>query len=88
MKKIVFPKYGSPDVLQLVEVDPPLPKEHQVLVKVYAASANPIDGIACGVSPSLRVWGRVSTNPKIRSLGGYRWAGGGGWKKCHRISTG
>jgi NADPH:quinone reductase-like Zn-dependent oxidoreductase len=43
MKAIMFTKYGSPDVLQLAEVEKAAPKENQVLVKVHAASANPLD---------------------------------------------
>lgn len=43
MKAIVYKKYGSPDVLQLKELDRPAPKKDEVLVKVYAASINSWD---------------------------------------------
>jgi NADPH:quinone reductase-like Zn-dependent oxidoreductase len=43
MKAIVYTHYGSPDVLQLKEVDKPLPQNHQLLIKVHAASVNTLD---------------------------------------------
>jgi NADPH:quinone reductase-like Zn-dependent oxidoreductase len=43
MKAIVYTKYGSPDVLQLKEVEKPIPGDDDVLVIVRAASANPLD---------------------------------------------
>ena len=43
MKAIVYEKYGSPDVLGLVEVEKPHPKENEVLIKVVSASPNAAD---------------------------------------------
>ncbi len=43
MKAIVCTKYGSPDVLQLREVEKPIPQEDEVLIKVHAASVNSRD---------------------------------------------
>ncbi|MDD8018141.1 MAG: NAD(P)-dependent alcohol dehydrogenase [Bacteroidota bacterium] len=46
MKAIVYTHYGPPDVLHLTEVAKPVPKEHEVLVKVHAATVNRTD---CGM---------------------------------------
>ncbi len=43
MKAIVCTEYGSPDVLQLKEVDKPIPKDDQALVKIHASSLNAAD---------------------------------------------
>lgn len=44
MKAITYQRYGSPiDVLELTEVEKPIPKERQVLLKVRAAAVNPAD---------------------------------------------
>jgi NADPH:quinone reductase-like Zn-dependent oxidoreductase len=43
MKAIVQDRYGSPDVLELREIDKPVVEDDEVLVRVRAASANPAD---------------------------------------------
>lgn len=58
MKAVVFPKYGSPDVLEFVEVEKPAVGDKDVLVKVVAASVNPLD------------WRRMRGAPFLVRLGG------------------
>ena len=53
MKAILFTEYGSPDVLQFKDVEKPVPADNEVLIKVYAASANPLDWHSMRGAPFL-----------------------------------
>ena len=69
MKAIRFNKYGSPDVLELIEVETPTPNENQVLVKVIAASANPLDWHRMEGKPFLARMGEGLLKPQNPKLG-------------------
>lgn len=43
MRAVIYRCYGSPEVLELVEIARPVPTESEVLVRVHAAGVNPYD---------------------------------------------
>jgi len=69
MKAIVLPQYGSPDVLKLEEVAKPTPAHNELLIKVRAASINPLDWHRMRGTPYL-VRVRIGMGrPKLPRLG-------------------
>lgn len=72
MKAIVQERYGSPDVLELREVDRPVPAAGEVLVRVHAAAVNASDWHVMRGDPMLArlalpaVFGRTGPKNKIR----------------------
>lgn len=50
MKAMTAEKYGSPDVLQLREVEKPVPKDNEVLIKVFATSVTTGDARIRGLN--------------------------------------
>jgi NADPH:quinone reductase-like Zn-dependent oxidoreductase len=71
MKAIVQERFGSPDVLQFVDTDPPVIGADDVLVRVHAAALNPYDWHVLRGDPYVaRVMGTVGlTKPKARVAG-------------------
>jgi NADPH:quinone reductase-like Zn-dependent oxidoreductase len=56
MKAIVYREYGSADVLKCEEIEKPVPKDDEVLIKVRVASVNPLD------------WRLMEGNPRFLRL--------------------
>jgi hypothetical protein len=53
MRAVVHDRYGPPpEVLRVAEVERPVPKEHEVLVKIHASTVTRSDAIACATSSS------------------------------------
>jgi len=68
LKAITYKRYGSPDVLELKEVEKPTPKDEEVLVKIIAASINVEDlDFLRGRGFSVRFVGPLK--PKYKILG-------------------
>lgn len=69
MKAIVYTKYGSPEVANLMEVPKPLPKDNEVLIKVYASTVNRTDsGFRSAEYFISRFWSGL-IRPKYQILG-------------------
>jgi NADPH:quinone reductase-like Zn-dependent oxidoreductase len=69
MKAVVYHNYGSPDVLQCEEIEKPAAGDNEVLIKIRAASVNPLDWHFMRGTPYVV---RIMTGllkPKVTRLG-------------------
>jgi NADPH:quinone reductase-like Zn-dependent oxidoreductase len=70
MKAIIHTQYGPPEVVELVEIEKPTPKEGEVLVKIHAASLNAYDWHMLTADIFLvRLMGGGLLKPKNTSVG-------------------
>ena len=69
MKAVILNKYGSPDYLELIDVDQPDPKDNEVLVKVHATSVNSWDGDIIKGIPFVNRMEFGIRKPKARIMG-------------------
>jgi NADPH:quinone reductase-like Zn-dependent oxidoreductase len=75
MKAIKCLKYGPPEVLKIVEIDKPKPKDNEILIKNYVTTVTVADCRVRGfdVPPSFRFFARLAlgiTKPRKSILGG------------------
>ena len=69
MRAIVYTKYGPPDVAKLTEVPKPIPKNNELLIKVYASTVNRTDsGFRSAEYFISRFWSGL-LRPKHQILG-------------------
>jgi NADPH:quinone reductase-like Zn-dependent oxidoreductase len=69
MKAVVCDRYGPPDVLRLEDVERPVPKDDEVLIRIHATTVNRSD---CGMRQAEPFIARVFTGllrPRRRILG-------------------
>jgi NADPH:quinone reductase-like Zn-dependent oxidoreductase len=69
MRAVVHNRYGMPEVLQIADVERPVPKEDEILVRVHATSVTRTD---CGLRSAKPFFSRVLTGlrgPRFRILG-------------------
>jgi len=69
MKAVVYTRYGPPDVVEIRDVEKPVPKDDEVLIRVCAAAVNPADWrLLHGVPAIFRILFRVPS-PSITQPG-------------------
>lgn len=69
MRSAINTEYGPPEVVKLMEVEKPLPKDNEVLIKVYATTVNRTD---CGFRSAEYFISRFFSGlfkPKFNTLG-------------------
>ena len=83
MRAIVRDTYGSPDVLELQEIDKPEVADDEMLVRVYAASVNPVDWHSLRGTPFI-----VRMQDGLRKPKSTDWASTlrGRWQRSARTS--
>jgi NADPH:quinone reductase-like Zn-dependent oxidoreductase len=72
MKAIICTKYGPPEVLKLMEVETPTPKENEVLIKIHATTAHVGDAKIRAFKPGLGPVKDFLFKPVMRIMVGFR----------------
>jgi NADPH:quinone reductase-like Zn-dependent oxidoreductase len=72
MKAVICNQYGPPEVLQLVDIDKPIPKDHEVLVQVKATTVHIGDTKIRSLSPGLGPVTDFFFKPMMRFIVGFK----------------
>jgi len=67
--KAAYTRYGPPDVIEVNDLDKPVPRDNEVLIKVRAASVNPLDWKTMTGGPFIVRFLLGLRKPKIKQLG-------------------
>ena len=69
MKAIEYTKYGPPEVLQLIDVEKPFPKENEILLRIYATTVTATECTFRKGEPFISRLFIGLKSPKIKRLG-------------------
>jgi NADPH:quinone reductase-like Zn-dependent oxidoreductase len=69
MKAAVYTRYGPPEVVQISDVEKPVPNNKEVLIKISAASVNPLDWHFMRGAPYILRIGAGLHKPRVTRLG-------------------
>ena len=69
MKAVEYKKYGAPEVLQQIDVEKPIPKENEVLIKLHATTVTSTECYFRAGKPLMTRFFTGLFKPKLKRLG-------------------
>jgi len=69
MKAAIYHKYGSSDLLKVMEIKKPIPKDNEVLIRIHTASVNAYDWHLLRAAPFLTRFSSGLFKPRNKILG-------------------